>query len=78
MASPSDFVLKRLLGDPQYKFDTCFVLQFSTDELVEEVENSIAEFKKHNQEYDEERIKEQVCSISLVAWEYPNNAVRKV
>lgn len=38
-------------------------LQFSTEELVKEVENSIAEFQHHNQEYDEERIKEQVQDI---------------
>lgn len=37
-----------------------FVLQFSTEELVKEVNNSIAEFDKHKQEYDEERVKEQV------------------
>ena len=35
-------------------------MQFSTDELVKEVENSIAEFKRQKQEYDEERVKEQV------------------
>lgn len=34
--------------------------QILTEELVKEVENSIAEFKNHNQEYDEERIKAQV------------------
>ncbi|CAK7322881.1 unnamed protein product [Dovyalis caffra] len=34
-------------------------LQFSTEDLVKEVENSIAEFKLHRQEYDEERVKEQ-------------------
>ncbi|KAJ0593579.1 putative peptidylprolyl isomerase [Helianthus annuus] len=38
-------------------------LQFSTDDLVKEVENSIAEFKKHNQEYDEESIQAQVQEI---------------
>lgn len=38
-------------------------LQFSTEELVKEVENSIAEFKRHKQEYDEERVKEQVQEI---------------
>ncbi|XP_010545241.1 PREDICTED: trigger factor-like protein TIG, Chloroplastic [Tarenaya hassleriana] len=38
-------------------------LEFSTDELVKEVENSIAEFKKHKQEYDEERVKDQVQDI---------------
>lgn len=36
------------------------MLQFSTEELVKEVENSIAEFKRQNQDYDEERVKEQV------------------
>ncbi|CAI9088328.1 OLC1v1022633C1 [Oldenlandia corymbosa var. corymbosa] len=38
-------------------------LQFSTDELVKEVQNSISEFKKHNQEYDEDRVKEQVQEV---------------
>ncbi|KAL3736382.1 hypothetical protein ACJRO7_025352 [Eucalyptus globulus] len=38
-------------------------LQFSTDELVKEVEDSIAEFKRHKQEYDEERVREQVSEI---------------
>lgn len=35
-------------------------LQFPTEELVKEVENSIAEFKRHKQEYDEDRVREQV------------------
>nr|AKM76844.1 trigger factor type chaperone family protein [Pelargonium cotyledonis] len=38
-------------------------LEFPTDELVKEVENSIAEFKRHKQEYDEERVKEQVQDV---------------
>ncbi|KAK7822423.1 trigger factor-like protein tig [Quercus suber] len=38
-------------------------LQFSTDELVKEVGNSIAEFKRQKQEYDEERVREQVQEI---------------
>lgn len=38
-------------------------LQFPTEELVKEVENSIAEFKRQNQEYDEERVKDQVEDI---------------
>lgn len=38
-------------------------LQFSTEELVKEVENSIAEFKQHKQEYNEERVKEQVQEV---------------
>lgn len=43
-----------------------FMLQFSTEELVKEVENSIAEFKKHNQEYEEERVKEQVSKMHKI------------
>ncbi|KAI3992570.1 hypothetical protein MKX01_020862 [Papaver californicum] len=38
-------------------------LRFSTEDLVKEVENSIDEFKRNNQEYDEERVKEQVQEI---------------
>ncbi|WCJ32998.1 trigger factor type chaperone family protein [Euphorbia peplus] len=38
-------------------------LEFSTEELVKEVENSIAEFKRHKQEYDEDNVKEQVQDI---------------
>ncbi|KAI9108615.1 hypothetical protein K1719_020499 [Acacia pycnantha] len=38
-------------------------LQFDTEDLVKEVENSIAEFKHQKQEYDEERVKDQVQEI---------------
>ncbi|KAK7276888.1 hypothetical protein RIF29_18034 [Crotalaria pallida] len=38
-------------------------LQFATEDLTKEVENSIAEFKSQNQEYDEERVKDQVQQI---------------
>ncbi|XP_023520765.1 trigger factor-like protein TIG, Chloroplastic isoform X1 [Cucurbita pepo subsp. pepo] len=38
-------------------------LQVATDELMKEVENSIAEFKRSKQEYDEERVQEQVQDI---------------
>ncbi|WVY90910.1 hypothetical protein V8G54_036424 [Vigna mungo] len=38
-------------------------LQFATEDLVKEVENSVAEFKRQNQEYDEERVKDQVQEI---------------
>ncbi|XP_054797953.1 trigger factor-like protein TIG, Chloroplastic [Prosopis cineraria] len=38
-------------------------LQFATEDLVNEVENSIAEFKRQKQEYDEERVKDQVQEI---------------
>ncbi|KAK1430930.1 hypothetical protein QVD17_14059 [Tagetes erecta] len=38
-------------------------LQLSIDELLKEVENSVAEFKKYEQEYDEESIQAQVQEI---------------
>lgn len=38
-------------------------MQILTDEVVKEVENSISEFKRHNQEYDEERVKGQVQEV---------------
>ncbi|GAA0175672.1 chaperone [Lithospermum erythrorhizon] len=38
-------------------------LQFATEELIKEVENSIEEFKRQNQDYDEDRVKEQVQEI---------------
>ncbi|GFZ07397.1 trigger factor type chaperone family protein [Actinidia rufa] len=46
-------------------------LQFPTEELVKEVENSIAEFKRHKQDYDEERVKEQraeaaKCQVEVI------------
>ena len=40
-------------------------MQIVTDEIVKEVENSIDEFKRHNQEYDEERVREQVTITML-------------
>ncbi|MCD7452427.1 hypothetical protein HAX54_016532 [Datura stramonium] len=38
-------------------------LQFSTEELVKEVQNSIEEFQQHQQEYDEDRVKQQVQEV---------------
>ncbi|KAL3636986.1 hypothetical protein CASFOL_019285 [Castilleja foliolosa] len=38
-------------------------LQITTEEIVKEVENSISEFKSHNQEYDEDRVKGQVQEV---------------
>ncbi|XP_007020702.2 PREDICTED: trigger factor-like protein TIG, Chloroplastic [Theobroma cacao] len=38
-------------------------LQFSSEELVKEVQNSIAEFKRHKQKYDEDRVREQVQDV---------------
>lgn len=46
-----------------YLFWSLFIywtLQFSTEELVKEVQNSIQEFQQHQQEYDEDRVKLQV------------------
>jgi hypothetical protein len=40
---------------------TCHIIvQYSTDQLIKEVENSIEEFKRYNQDYDEGNIKQQV------------------
>ena len=36
------------------------IVQYSTDQLIKEVENSIEEFKRYNQDYDEGNIKQQV------------------
>lgn len=38
-------------------------MQLPTEDIIKEVENSIAEFKRQKQEYDEERVKEQVQEI---------------
>nr|AKM76836.1 trigger factor type chaperone family protein [Geranium maderense] len=38
-------------------------LQFPTEDLIKEVENSVSEFKRHEQEYDENRVKEQVQEV---------------
>lgn len=42
-------------------------MQYSTEQLINEVENSVAEFKQYNQDYDEDNIKQQVfnCLILL-------------
>lgn len=55
-----------------------FVLQVSTEDIVKEVENSVEEFKQSKQEYDEERVREQVsmwypshkvdCCCKLAIW----------
>ncbi|CAO2814522.1 unnamed protein product [Amaranthus hypochondriacus] len=44
-----------------YGIQFSFSFQVSTDELVKEVESSIAEFRKQQQVYDEECVKEQRC-----------------
>ncbi|XWS51817.1 hypothetical protein CRYUN_Cryun11dG0015100 [Craigia yunnanensis] len=38
-------------------------IQFSTEELVKEVQSSIDEFKRHKQKYDEEHVREQVQEV---------------
>ncbi|KAG2275171.1 hypothetical protein Bca52824_057726 [Brassica carinata] len=41
-------------------------LEFSTDELVKEVDNSITEFKKHKQEYDGECVKDLSIFFGII------------
>ncbi|XP_078165649.1 trigger factor type chaperone family protein [Carex rostrata] len=41
----------------------CENLQLSTEELVNEIGNTVAEFKKHSKDYDEDRIKDQVRDV---------------
>ncbi|XP_077248447.1 trigger factor-like protein TIG, Chloroplastic isoform X1 [Tasmannia lanceolata] len=53
----TDIIKQMLAAGEIFKFEN---LQFSTEDLVKEVENSVAEFKRHNQDYDEEHVKEQV------------------
>ncbi|KAI7743963.1 hypothetical protein M8C21_031541 [Ambrosia artemisiifolia] len=57
-------------------------LQFSTDELVKEVENYVAEFKKHKLEYDEESIQAQVQEIlegaKVLEWLRENSDIQYV
>nr|AKM76828.1 trigger factor type chaperone family protein [California macrophylla] len=38
-------------------------LEFPTEDLIKEVENSVAEFKHYKQEYDEDGVKEQVQEV---------------
>nr|AKM76839.1 trigger factor type chaperone family protein [Monsonia emarginata] len=38
-------------------------LECPNEELIKEVENSISEFERHKQEYDEDRVKEQVQEV---------------
>ncbi|OEL22255.1 UDP-glucose:2-hydroxyflavanone C-glucosyltransferase [Dichanthelium oligosanthes] len=40
--------------------DDGFLEQYSTEQLIKEVENSVAEFKQYNQDYDEDNIEQQV------------------
>lgn len=42
-------------------------MQYSTELLIKEVENSVAEFKQYNQDYDEDNIKQQVFLPDLSA-----------
>lgn len=35
-------------------------MQYSTEQLIKEVENCVSEFKQYNQDYNEDNIKQQV------------------
>ncbi|XP_073010037.1 trigger factor-like protein TIG, Chloroplastic [Typha latifolia] len=60
----------------------CENLQYPTEELVKEVGNSVAEFKRHNQEYDEERVKQQVQDVmegaKVLEWLRENSEIQYV
>lgn len=43
-------------------------MQYSTEQLIKEVENSVAEFKQYNQDYDEDNIKQQVFNSMIWAF----------
>jgi hypothetical protein len=43
-------------------------MQYPTEQLIKEVENSIAEFKKYNQDYDEDNIRQQVFNSLICAF----------
>lgn len=60
------FRYSRKLKRNDYHILTLNSLQCSTEEIVKEVENSIAKFKRNKQEYEEERIRDQVCSLLLI------------
>ncbi|KAG0475571.1 hypothetical protein HPP92_015257 [Vanilla planifolia] len=57
-------------------------LQYSTDELVKEVGNSVEEFNRNNQEYDEERVKQQVQDVlegaKVLEWLRENSNIQYV
>lgn len=50
----------------ELKFWLLKLLQYSTDELVKEVENYLEEFKRRDREYDEEQVKQQVLISHLL------------
>lgn len=56
----SDSVKQTLAVAEIFKLEDLKVLK---EELETEVENAIAEFKRYNQEYDEERVKEQAQEL---------------
>ncbi|XP_028556875.1 trigger factor-like protein TIG, Chloroplastic isoform X2 [Dendrobium catenatum] len=60
----------------------CENLEYSTDELVKEVENSVEEFKRHNQEYDEANVRQQVQDVlegaKVLEWLRENSDIQYV
>ncbi|KAK1316079.1 Trigger factor-like protein TIG [Acorus calamus] len=60
----------------------CENLQYPMDELVKEVQNSVAEFKRNNQEYDEDRVREQVQDVmegaKVLEWLRENSQIQYV
>ncbi|KAF3648230.1 Trigger factor-like protein TIG, Chloroplastic [Capsicum annuum] len=56
-------VIRHDMEQLQLTEDMTLDRKFSTEELVNEVQNSIQEFKQHKQEYDEDRVKQQVQEV---------------
>ncbi|KAK1269620.1 Trigger factor-like protein TIG [Acorus gramineus] len=60
----------------------CENLQYPMDELVKEVQNSVAEFKRNNQEYDEDRVRGQVQDVmegaKVLEWLRENSQIQYV
>ncbi|KAJ7295698.1 hypothetical protein O6H91_Y169700, partial [Diphasiastrum complanatum] len=57
-------------------------LQYTEEELNEEIQNAIAEFKKYGQEFDEGRVKEQACELlegsKVVDWLVEHSDIKYV
>ncbi|CAN6197885.1 unnamed protein product [Urochloa humidicola] len=57
-------------------------LQYSTEQLIKEVENTVAEFKQYNQDYEEDNIKQQVQDVleaaKVLEWLKENCTIKYV
>jgi len=53
-------------------------MQYSTEQLIKEVENSIAEFKQYNQDYDEDNIRQQVFNSLILVFLVVSSFARRL